>query len=537
MDRTGFTERDIERQKFVFYLDRNPTEARKWLSRLSNRPSDGQPTLDATCFREVLLKCLEQKEVELGRHVLSEVVKGHLTTAHCDAVLLWALGTGKGIEEVDRMKEVLERRSGIKLGLGAIHLLIRFAKDKDDHYMVERLRGLVESWGLQPDWITYSLQMDSRLSAGDIEGAKSLFFKMQTDQSHDERPQTPVINRLIQAMISSKNYDLDAIHSVVDFLSERRIRYEPETVAALCVLHLGREDYYDTIDLLRAHLFHFSTDERNVVGRALNEYCLDEKNSVAKVWDTYTIYQELLPEIDRSIRTEIMIEFFKRHRPDMAFHVFNHMRAFTREDTRPTIDTYVHAFTWIGNLGDVETLELVHNQLKLDMTVDPDTRLYNAMMIAHIGCNMSDRALDFWQDIIHSREGPSYNSIIIALRACERTHGGDDEAKDIWDKLMKMDIEITGQLFTAYVGALSGSDLTDEAKDLIMGMDKYGLKPDVLTLGALHNASTLIGRRSEIRDWIKDEFPLLWNELVDIGTHQTKTGFKQFMIDRSLSSS
>jgi len=124
---------------------------------------------------------------------------------------------------------------------------------------------------------------------------------------------------------------------------------------------------------------------------------------------------------------------------------------------------------------------VVHNMLKMDSGIEPTTRLYNALMLAYTACEEPNRSLEFWEDIINTSEGPTYNSIQIALRACEEAPFGDREAKRIWARLKRMDIEITKQIYAAYVGALAGSALLDECKKLVEEMGKeVGSEPDSL---------------------------------------------------------
>jgi len=123
-----------------------------------------------------------------------------------------------------------------------------------------------------------------------------------------------------------------------------------------------------------------------------------------------------------------------------------------------------------GWAPDETSLKLVHNMLKLDIRIQPDTRLYNALMIAYVACDDPRRALDIWADIIHSTEGPSYRSLEIVFRACEAIPYGDETARPIWAKAQRLEIEIPDYVFTAYCAAIASQGHVEEVKELILDM-------------------------------------------------------------------
>jgi hypothetical protein len=120
--------------------------------------------------------------------------------------------------------------------------------------------------------------------------------------------------------------------------------------------------------------------------------------------------------------------------------------------------------------------------MKMDSSIEPSTRLYNALMLAYTACDEAYRALNFWTDITNSIEGPTYNSIEIVFRACEKKPFGDKPAREIWNKMRRMEIEVTPEVFSAYVGALAGQALLTEVKTLIEGIESdVGFGPDMMT--------------------------------------------------------
>jgi hypothetical protein len=281
-------------------------------------------------------------------------------------------------------------------------------------------------------------------------------------------------------MCSTRKYEFDTIMAVVEDLNERRTRFPPETVAALAILHLKRDEYHDVADLLNTHVHHYSIEERAIVRETFANFCLDRNNSIARVWDTYMIFQQIFNEANRETRTSIMQEFLTRNRADMAVHVFNHMREHVSDDVVPTVDTYCIALAGAGKLNDGESLAVLHNALKLDMNIEPSTKLYNALMLGYSGCEKADRALGFWDHIVHN-EGPSYNSLLIVFKVCELAPFAERKTVALWKQLQELDIEMTRDLIAAYLGALGGNFLFDEAREVVESCEeKLGFKPDVV---------------------------------------------------------
>jgi len=156
-------------------------------------------------------------------------------------------------------------------------------------------------------------------------------------------------------------------------------------------------------------------------------------------------------------------------------------------------------------------------------------------MIAYSACGAAERAMDFWEDIIYSREGPTYNSIRIALRACELMPYGQDKAKDIWKRLKKFEIEINKDIYAAYVAALAGNMLIEESLDMLDKMEaEIGVPPDPLTLGMVYNASPGVERKSQIEAFIKEKYPGAWEELENLGWDRPSMRPPMFRIDRTV---
>ena len=446
--------------------------------------SRGSPTTHTDA--SILKMCIMKNELQRGEPIFKALLERNPEDkGSWDTIFQWAAAKGRSVDEVEKMMEVMIRRSterGDRLDpdMETINGLVELATSKDDSYTAERYVSLGQKLGFQPNVRTDLLQMDYRIKVGDLGGARSAHARLQ-GQDVPRNEDWPLINKLIVALCGEERLEYDAIMSLVEDLSERKARFEPETVIALSLLHLKRGETEDLVDLLSTHTFQYSIAERATVRQVLKDYCLDPSISTSAAWNTYDVIRSLYTETDVPARTELMESFFQRQRSDMATHVFGHMRQQQIMSMRPTTLTYAKCLTGIAKLGDRDSLDIVHNMMKLDTQIEPDTKLYSALMFAFSTCGRSNQALDFWQDIVHSREGPTYASIQIALRACEKSPYGEETARNIWGKLKRFEIEVTREIYAAYVGAFAGHNMFDKCVLLVDNAEKdVRFKPDAL---------------------------------------------------------
>lgn len=436
--------------------------------------------------KAVLKLCIKQNEFEWGDTIFKSMLEKNPEDEKLwNIIFQWAAAKGKSVDEIERMMQIMVRQGeekgiGLRPDMNAINDLIELANSRNDPYTAERYVALGQKLGFQPNARTYLLQMEYRIKVGDLGGARTAYARLQGEEV-SENEDLPLINKLLVALAAEKRQNYDAIMGLVEDLSERKARFEADTVGALAKIHLERGEMDDLVDLLNTHAFQYGSEQRAAVRDILLQQCLDPSTPTPRAWETYNILRQTFTETDISTRTTLMKNFFSRNRSDMATHVFGHMRQQQIKSLRPTVSTYAQCLSGIARAGDNESLETVHNMVKLDSAIEPNTQLYNALMLAYSQCGRSSHALSYWDDIMHSREGPSYSSIQIALRACEKAPFGEGVAQDIWGKLKKFEIEVTREIYAAYVGAFAGHNLFDKCVKLIDDAEKeVGYKPDAL---------------------------------------------------------
>ena len=478
--------RAIHRAIVTAYAKKGNVEAAK---RWYDHPIVDSSTSKAATDAAVLELCIRNNEHEWGERVFRSCLERQTPNGKTWGLILkWSAAKGKGVDEIERMMNVMVRRNEGKPSdaqvlpdIDMINELVELANSRNDSYTAERYVALGQKWNIRADARTYLLQLDYRIKIGDLDGARAACSKLQSEDTSENQDFFLLVNKLVVALCE-KDQPHSYIMSIVEELTERKVRFEPSTVAVLARLHLRRGELEQANDLLSSHTLNYSLDHRASIRDIFLSFILDRTNLNALAWEAYLILRNHFPETSTSIRTTIMTEFFSRNRPDMGTHVFGHMRQSPHRNHRPTALTYKACFEGIARSGgDIESLHLVHNMLKLDAEIEPNTRLYNGLMLAYTACGSPTRALEFWDDIVHSREGPTYSSIQIALQACEVAPFGEKTARDIWARLRRFGIKVTREIYAAYVGALAGKAQFQECVEMVDKQEEeIGEKPDRL---------------------------------------------------------
>ncbi|KAI4216759.1 MAG: hypothetical protein LQ351_000708 [Letrouitia transgressa] len=485
---------------------------KKWY----NHPmtSSGRPDLSTDL--ETLEFCIDQRLLEWGEPIFKKLLESKPISGRTwNLIFQWAAAKGKGVDEIERMMKVMVRRmeeqghSNQKPTIETINGLVRLANSKDDPYTAERFVALGQRWGIEPNADTYLLQMDYRIKVGDLDGAKVAFHAFKGCDL-DEFRAVAQVNTLIVALCAQKPPPYNAIMSLADDLEEHKSRFEAATVIALCLLHLRRGETIETYDLVNSHAFYFSEKDRVAVCDAILAFIFDPTTSTDHAWQSSNILHRIF-NLTIDIRTKLMTSFFTlRGRADFGTMLLIHAY---KSDIRLTEATYVAALeglaqsanTYYSSSADAiweasvnpyndtvpdpdndyqpppfeQYITQIHNTLKIDTAVEPSTRLRNALMLAYTAAGEAQTALEFWAEIEHSREGPSWNSILIALRACETAPFGVEDAKGIWARLKGQEgVDIRREAWGAYICALAGHGVWEEGVQEMREMEKVEGKVD-----------------------------------------------------------
>ena len=394
------------------------------------------------------------------------------------------------LEEIQTMmSHMVDLNGPLQPDIDTFNLMLKAAAEMVDPDLAKSIIAVAEDMDISPNEYTYLALLDLHLASGSVANSAAAFQGLQ-DAGHISRKAPAsvwveygnLLNRYLIMASEQRPPNFEFILKLLNTVEEDKIHLAPETVAALCLRFLENDQNFDVMDILSIHAFRYSEAQRNVVQDAFVTFCLDKKNSTSRAWGAYQLVQQFFQDLSFERRTQLLQGFFDRKRPDMATYVFGHMRQHQNNAYQPKLDTYVQCFEGFAKNPDQEGVETVHNMLKMDTRVTPNTRLYTAMMLAFTGSGLNLRAIDLWNLIKQSREGPSYETLAAVFWTFQRSSGREKEARAVWQKIEQMDLEVPLFVYNAYVAAVAAGGNENEARGLIQKTASYvGTEPDIMT--------------------------------------------------------
>ncbi|KAJ4395839.1 hypothetical protein N0V93_000053 [Gnomoniopsis smithogilvyi] len=445
-----------------------------------------------------------------------------------DVIIKWAVCQGKDIGHIRNMIGVMAQVNpedeSVRADILTINGMLRVAIAHKAYFLAERINSLASELGLRPNAETHISLLKARIAGQDSIGAASAFQDLiHTGSITPASEANEVVNSYLRYLCSTTDS-----RTVIDTLSRAEAQQgelEPETVVEVCLKFLRDDRTMEVVDTLGLHLNHFSMDERRVVREELLRYCLDMSISTARAWDVYSLLRQFLPETSREERTNLMKAFFYRKRPDMACHIFGHMRSHADDKIRPDAETYIICLENLGSYPDSESLTMIHNMFKMDALIQPSTKLYNAFIIAYTGCNEPRKAYEFWRQVANSKDGPTYKSLELAFRACQKLPYGYDRAKVIWDKMHSMEVDIPAPVYDAYILMLAGQAQLDNMKAMLLARHTdYAEEPAQILLTRIFNALPYPDLQQAYKEWAALEFPDKWQKIQKLRMTKTIEG-------------
>ncbi|PHH81034.1 hypothetical protein CDD80_4338 [Ophiocordyceps camponoti-rufipedis] len=507
-------------------------------------------TVRVEAFRAIASWARRRGWIEWAKAQFLLLLESRPSKEYWDVIMQSRLLAGQGVEVVEEIMGVMVHADDkIKVKLepdeDTLNGLLRVAVEIRNSRLGDQIMDLGASKGIKANGETCLIVWQLRMATGDLPAAKVAYQQVKHRGAwlEDSKPELvylyrELMNSYLLLLSAQPSPDFDHVRELLEAADEDEVLLDPETVATLCLRLLENDAQMDVMDLLSAYSFLFSEAQRMLVQQALMTFCLNSSTSTARAWDAYQLLSQFFPEMTLERRTELMHSFFNRKRPDMAALVFGHMRQHRNKDFHPRLETYVDCLEGFARHPDVKGLGMIHNMLKMDTRVQPDTTLNTAMMLAYTGCGRPRTALRIWEQITRSPKGPSYASLEAVFWALEKDVCGPEQASEIWARIERLDLEVPPRVYVAYVGAMTSTGSVDQAKELLRGMASIvGSGPDSTALAVAHNALPGRGLQEDFRKWAESEFPEAWARLGKVKRRLDENQLCQIKIDRGMRAS
>ncbi len=447
---------------------------------------DGLPT--AASQVEMANLCIRNKELSWAQPILANLRSTPQDPRVWDVILVSSAAQGASAQDiaaiVDNLADIATEINLPGPSMSNVNNLIEYAFSFGEVQAVQDYKRIGAERGLQPDANTLLLQLDYEVRIGELDRAESTYDILSSEDPITDGSDVPILNIFLRALCFSSDPDYELIMRVADSLLERNVYLDAESISGLCKVFLQRDELEEALGLLRHRVDSYPRNDRARIAQVFKEFITDENVPDNRAFNAYELFRAAFPETAVNHRLQIMHSFFTRKRPDLACLVFGHMRQ--REDpaARPTPEAYGQCFEGIARCQDIDGLQMVYNMLKLDLEIEPTTRVRNGLMAAYTACGQPFTAMidHFWK-IVNSREGPTMSSFALALRACETwIPQGATEARRIIAMMQSWDLNITKEIYDCYVGAIAGQCEFENTIELIEEMENdIGVPSDAVT--------------------------------------------------------
>jgi hypothetical protein len=413
-------------------------------------------------------------------------------------------------EQVQSMWNLLRSRHNYVPDIVSINMLIAQAYKQGNADRVHDLLEYAESEEIEIDAYTLLPLLDRQLGGmQDVTGALKTWEQVVFDMPPLEtRDMVLVMEKLIRALCTCEPDQMN--HTTFDELITNHPKYarrfHPETINALTSYYFRNNASLDAVIILKKHAPHFTLAARQLLMSQLVQISNEAMQSVTErdadndsdpymaersgsssddmdtIWITYSLLRGLIPETPLPIRTQLMTYLVARGFEQQALQVFVDLREHWNMELRPTAETYIAALDSFTRRRAIRT---VHNQLKIDVRVEPSRAIANALIRGYTRAGEGAYALRFWDELVASQEeeGPDEASVVAALEACERANGKIskvDKLHEVWGVVGKRDMAATQGMFDVYARALLMFGDEEESKSVvekIAGASGLSLEP------------------------------------------------------------
>ena len=511
--------------------------------------------------RHLVKFCIRNKAVELGNAVYEDLVAPqHINSRDVNSrdissrdinsrhtfrlAFLWLWDRSGYTSDIDHILEdaaSVANSSGDRFEpwMSDFNFLLSHAYSRGDSNAAQVLLDSASARGLKVNASTFIVQLEYYIRLNNLDRAAVAYHSYVSEEASAQRTDSSILNRYVTALCFSTNPQTDQIMRVVDNLLDQGADLDAETLAGLSHVFLHQDELEELTGLLRYRIDSLPESDRARISTVFQQFITDRAIQDQRAYNAYDLFRHAFPETPvHPNRMTIMQSFFTRNRPDLACLVFGHTRQRDAVPHRPDNLAYAKAFEGIAQTRDVDGLQMVYNMLKLDLLVDPDTRIRNAMMAAYTATHQPWSAIldGFWK-IMDSRLGPTLSSFVLALRACETwVPYGALEARNVMAVLQRYRVPVTKEVYDAYVGALAGNSEFENTVELVEEMEAdTGFAPDRVTVGTFYNAIPWQWRKDEVETWAKRVFPEVWKSLLEVGDEvDEEWEVRYFKIDRKV---
>lgn len=358
---------------------------------------------------------------------------------------------------------------------------------------------------IRPDLITYGTLIHAEARGGTLKGALDLFEELKKRM----KPNRRIVNSLVNmATLATSPSQLDRLLSVI-----KPYEGQLDTMAYNMLIgglaQFGRseqvQEIYDRV--FRHEKPDIATFTHLILAYA-NDNCVDDALEIYQVLREHHHQEKAKVRLDATFYSTLIaslstVKEDNNERLLAALVLFNDMRSLGIQPSAHTYTAMLHA---CGQYRDGYVLEHVYGLIKVDLYLDPDIGIYNALMDAYNRTGDGETVLEIWQQLTTSSEvviDPTTVSIV--FDSCGH-NGHFDRAISIWRWLQLAGFKLNTNNYTSYIECLCripGRAGFDQALEVARSMSRpKHVRPgqpmiDQKTINTLHS----FARKKGISDY------------------------------------
>lgn len=225
-------------------------------------------------------------------------------------------------------------------------------------------------------------------------------------------------------------------------LIESEFVLSKDTSASLYFGKVNEEDLFDLESpTLNARKIDLHGSDAHRIYLALWKY-LQKATDHEICFIIYSTIHQCFSNVPQEMFLESMRKFNLLHRPDIAVRIFQHMKKLNRLFglPPPSKEHYTYLFKEFGNLGYETGVSELHAMLRLDVSVDQDIHLRNALLGAYADLQDVIRTRDLFELYMaistKSKNAVNLETVNIMLKAY--TYYGLEHTNRFWNSLTEL---------------------------------------------------------------------------------------------------
>ncbi|KAH3675194.1 hypothetical protein OGATHE_001533 [Ogataea polymorpha] len=271
---------------------------------------------------------------------------------------------------------------------------------------VKAITDFFESeYTVTPTAETYAALIEHQLDVGKCKEALELFegsLEQPIEWGEEENSIfAPVLFRLLE--MYSRNSDDDVTLKVILYKRIKNYGYSlnKASLRAMIDMFLEQDCAGDAMELFHREVVKHSKDERQSVTKyepifeSFYEYSTTAEASTTRNWHVYEfLHENFIIPYDKYYR--LMEYFISHNEPRRALKMFANLKALSKEAkiAPPNEDVYIYLFRSFARCKFVEGVQKLHLGAKMDLAINMDIKLLNAIMEGYCAIEDSFKVRD-----------------------------------------------------------------------------------------------------------------------------------------------